>query len=74
MIYDVTDPRTPVLVEYVNERDFSQAPASGLAGDLGPEGILFIEGDDSPTGEPLLVVSNEVSGSVTLYEIQRVRN
>jgi hypothetical protein len=74
MVYDVTDPRTPVLVEYVNERDFSQAPASGLAGDLGPEGILFIEGDDSPTGEPLLVVSNEVSGSVTLYEIQRVRN
>ncbi|QYK04856.1 choice-of-anchor I family protein [Shewanella zhangzhouensis] len=39
------------------------------AGDLGPESIKFISADDSPSGQPLLVVGNEVSGSVTLYQV-----
>lgn len=39
------------------------------AGDLGPESIKFIPAADSPSGQPLLVVGNEVSGSVTLYQV-----
>jgi len=70
VVYDVTDPYAPVFVRYVTQRDFSGDAAAGAAGDLGPEGLLFIEGRDSPTGRPLLVVANEISGTTTIYEVR----
>ncbi|MGB7443107.1 MAG: choice-of-anchor I family protein [Coleofasciculaceae cyanobacterium] len=69
MVYDITEPTTPQFVEYINNRDFSGDPAAGTAGDLGPEGLTFIAAEDSPNGQPLLAVGNEVSGSTTLYGI-----
>lgn len=69
MVYDVTNPRSPIFLQYINNRDFSGDAEAGTAGDLGPEGLLFIGGADSPTGAPLLVVTNEISGSTTVYEI-----
>jgi len=42
------------------------------AGDLGPEGVLFISEADSPTKEPLLVVTNQTSSSTTVYRIERI--
>ena len=66
MVYDVSCPETPEFVEYVR-----------TDGDLGPEGIVFIPAEDSPLKEgifdcrsiPMLVVTNEVSGTTTLYRI-----
>tara|TARA_R110002126_G_scaffold43555_24_gene124964 strand:- start:3097 stop:4947 length:1851 start_codon:yes stop_codon:yes gene_type:complete len=40
-----------------------------LAGDLGPESIKFVSASDSPNGNPLLIIGNEVSGSVTVYQV-----
>ena len=40
-----------------------------LAGDLGPESIKFVAASDSPNGNPLLIIGNEVSGSVTVYQV-----
>jgi 2',3'-cyclic-nucleotide 2'-phosphodiesterase/3'-nucleotidase/5'-nucleotidase len=71
MVYDVTNPTAPSFVTYVNNRDFSGDPEADTAGDLGPEGLTFIKAEDSPTGQPLLVVANEVSGSVTVYAITK---
>lgn len=68
-VYDVTNPYNPRFVDYVNARDFAGDPEADTAGDLGPEGLLFIPAADSPTSDPLLVVSNEVSGSTTVYRV-----
>jgi 2',3'-cyclic-nucleotide 2'-phosphodiesterase / 3'-nucleotidase / 5'-nucleotidase len=68
-VYDVTDPTAPVYVTYVNNRDFSGDAEAGTAGDLGPEGLRFIPAADSPTGDALLVVANEISGTTTIYSI-----
>lgn len=70
MIYDITDPAAPFFVDYFNDRDFAGDAEADTAGDLGPEGVLFIPVQDSPLpGVPLLVVSNEVSGSVGIFKI-----
>uniref|UniRef100_UPI003016876F choice-of-anchor I family protein n=1 Tax=unclassified Microbacterium TaxID=2609290 RepID=UPI003016876F len=72
--YDVTDPSAPAFVTYVNNRDFSQSGDENLAGagDLGPEGLAFIDAEHSPTGRPLLAVGNEVSGTTTLFSIDQL--
>ena len=74
MVYDVTNPAAPVFVEYVNNRDFAGDAALGTAGDLGVEGLTFVPAADSPNGMPLLIASQEVSGTVTIYEIEDLAN
>ena len=74
MVYDVTTPAAPQFVQYVNNRDFSQPVNSAAAGDLGPEGLLFINEEDSPTHQPLLIIGNEVSGTTTIYGISQVKS
>ncbi|MBK1645489.1 alkaline phosphatase [Thiocapsa imhoffii] len=74
MVYDITNPHAPNVVQYLNNRDFLGDTESGTAGDLGPEGLIVIEGWNSPLpGVPLLVVANEVSGTTTLFRIDLVR-
>ncbi|CAM2070047.1 Choice-of-anchor I family protein [Sulfidibacter corallicola] len=68
-MYDLSDPTAPVLVDYLNNRDFTGDAEQGTAGDLGPEGLTFIAPADSPTLKPLLAVMNEVSGTTTLFEV-----
>ena len=71
MIYELADPRAPRFVDYVNTRTFGVDAASAAAEDLGPEGILVIKAEDSPTGSPLLVTANEVSGTTRVFEIRK---
>ncbi|MFI6476935.1 choice-of-anchor I family protein [Nonomuraea sp. NPDC050663] len=68
--YDVTDPSRASLAAYVNSRDFSGDVEAGTAGDLGPEGVLFVPAHDSPTRRPLLVVGHEISGTTAIYELR----
>jgi DNA-binding beta-propeller fold protein YncE len=68
MAYDVTDPHAPAFAAYANTR--------GLAvqgGDLGAEGIEFVSEEDSPNGKPLVLVGNEVSRTVTVFQVNRSR-
>ena len=50
LTYDITDPTAPTLVEY------HDAEAEG---NLSPEGMKFVSAEDSPNGEPLLLVAYE---------------
>ena len=61
MVYDISDPRRPFFVDYVNT-----GPT-----DVSPEGVLFIAEQDSPNGKALLVVSHEVSNTTTIFEINK---
>ncbi|MGF2734192.1 choice-of-anchor I family protein [Marinobacter sp. DUT-1] len=70
MVYDVTDPGQGVFAGYFNNRDFTAEVTSAAAGDLGPEGLAFIAAQDSPNGQPMLAVGNEVSGTTTLWGIK----
>ena len=67
MIYDITDPTDPVFVQYANSRVFDTSAATPVGPDSGPEKIVFVEGKDSPNERPLLVLSNEVTGTVSIY-------
>ncbi|MEH7749096.1 hypothetical protein V7659_29395 [Neobacillus drentensis] len=54
--------------DYINLRDFAGTDTS-TSGDLAPEGLCLVEAKDNPTGNPLLLVANEVSGNVRVFEI-----
>lgn len=69
-MYDITDPTAPRFDHYVNTRDFVGDAEAGTAGDLGPEGITFVPASKGPGGEPLLFVTNEVSGSTRAIAIR----
>lgn len=73
MVYDVSNPKEPKFVKYVNNRKFDGNAEAGTAGDLGPEGLKFISAEDSPNGQALLVAANEVSGSTTIYQVSETR-
>lgn len=68
MFYDITNPNKPIYKDYINIRDFSTNEL-GAGSDLGAEGICTIEASLSPTGKPIILVANEVSGTVTVLEI-----
>lgn len=74
MVYDISNPYQPSFVQYINNRDFGFEPGTPEAGDLGAEGLIVIEASKSPIpGVPLLVVANEVSGTTTVFRIDRER-
>ncbi|MEM1113304.1 MAG: choice-of-anchor I family protein [Pseudomonadota bacterium] len=75
MIFNVSDAANPVFVGYEPARDFDPSldVESQDAGDLGPEGMVFIRKGASPIGKSLLVVGNEVSGTTTIYRVKAQR-
>ena len=70
MIYDVTNPAAPMFVQYLNSRN--AVPGGAESGDLGPEGIVYVNENDSPTGTALIVVSNEVSATLSIYSLDNI--
>lgn len=73
IVYDITVPTAPTFIQYVNHRDFTQPVGPG-AKDLAPEGLKFVSAKDSPTGKPLLITANEVSGTTTIFEIKSIED
>jgi hypothetical protein len=72
VLYNGDDPLNPVFVDYINTANRGGIlNAAASAGDVSPEGILFVSPNESPTGTALVIVSYELSGTVGIYEIPR---
>ena len=69
MLYDMTNPVKPMFRQYINTSIPGGDILVGSAGDVSPEGVLFLEAAQSPTGKPMVVVSYELSGSVAFFEV-----
>jgi hypothetical protein len=63
MVYNVSNPEKPRFVQYLRNTD------NLSNGDISPEGLKFVPGNKSPTGKALLLVGYEVSGTMTVYQI-----
>lgn len=63
MVYDITDPANAEFVNYFNKEGVDESP----------EGLIFIDGAVSPTGQPYLISTNEAfsgyDGSVSVYNV-----
>ena len=57
LVYDVSTPNNPEFLQYIRSDE-----------DIAPEGLTFVSAADSPQGQPLLVVTNEESSTVAVYE------
>ncbi|MEK7256893.1 MAG: choice-of-anchor I family protein, partial [Bacteroidota bacterium] len=69
VLYEVTDPTAPEFIQYINTRN-PPSGGQGGGGDLGPESLIFIPKNESPNGRNLLVLSNEISGTVSVFQIE----
>ena len=63
LVYDISNPPAPVFKQYIDHPDDRQV-----------EGLLLIPAIQSPTGKALIVVSAELSKTVTVYEFSLVNN
>ena len=64
MVYDVTDPDDVRFVDYKNSRS-----TSAYEGDHGPEGIIFISSTESPDNKNYVLIANEISGTISIFEV-----
>lgn len=64
MVFDVTNPSNPIYVDYKNTRNLTT-----FAGDNGAEGIIYISAANSPTGNPIVILANEVSSTLSFYSV-----
>ena len=67
MVYDITNPASPVYVDYKNTRT-----VGAYGGDNGSEGIIYINAANSPTGNPIVILANEVSSTLSFFTVTNV--
>ena len=65
MVWDVTDPNNPVFETFINTYQ-----NDGTMTDIAPEGLVFVPAADAHNNKNMLIVSNEVSGTTTIYDIE----
>lgn len=68
-VFDITNPETSRAVGVWTTRVVGGVNELGTGGDIAPEGIAFVPADESPLGQPLLLVANELSGTLTVWRV-----
>ena len=72
VVLDLSVGAAPTIAGYFTNRKVVPGTCSDTVdcGDLGPEGLTFVPAAHSPTGKALLIVSNEVSSTTTIWQVQ----
>jgi hypothetical protein len=74
-MYNITNPISGRYIDYINARNFSVTPSlanvdNGTVGDLGPEVLQYVPSNESPNGADMLLLSNEVSGTLSAFGVR----
>ena len=69
MAYDITNPNDVSFVDYANSRS-----TTTISGDRGPETIIYIPPSKHRRNRSYLAVANEISGTISIFEIVNNRN
>ena len=64
MVYNITDPNNVTFTDYKHSR-----MTSAFGGDNGPEGITYISPTNMNNGKGYVIVANEISGTLSMYEV-----
>ncbi|MDQ0593102.1 hypothetical protein QFZ37_001471 [Chryseobacterium ginsenosidimutans] len=64
MVYNVTDPNNVTFTDYKHSRT-----TSAYGGDNGPEGITYIAPANTTIGKGYVIVANEISGTLSMFEV-----
>lgn len=64
MAYNITDPNNPTFTDYKHSR-----MTSAYGGDNGPEGLIYISPSNTSNGKGYVVIANEISGTLAIYEV-----
>lgn len=64
MAYNITDPTHPTFTDYKHSRS-----TSAYGGDNGPEGIIYIAPENTTTNKGYVIIANEISGTLSMYEV-----
>jgi hypothetical protein len=68
-VFDITQPRIPVFIEWLQMLPTKATPAKDVKY-WSPEGIVFVPADKSPSGKALIITSYELSGSLSIHQIE----
>ena len=68
-IFDITQPRVPVFQEWLQMLPTTATPAKDVK-HWSPEGLVFVPADKSPSGKALIITSYELSGSISIHQIE----
>ncbi len=68
---DITDPASPKVIKWEQMLPLSNVTPGALMQTWSPEGLIFIDAKDSPNGKALVLTSYEVSGSLSIHQIEK---
>ena len=68
-VFDITQPRNPIFQEWLQLLPAKATPAKEVKY-WSPEGIVFVPAAQSPSGKALIITSYELSGSLSIHQIE----
>ena len=69
VVFDITEPRKPIFQEWIQMLPTKATPAKDVK-HWSPEGIVFVPAENSPSGKALIITSYELSGSLSIHQIE----